>query len=100
MIKHIVLFKITDAGNNDDRLNKALKMKSVFEKLIEKIDVIRSYEVGINKGDSDSAYDLVINSSFDTWSDLDEYINHPAHQEAIRLNKNIQKVKAVVDYEI
>jgi len=100
MIKHIVMFKITDAENKDDRLNKALMMKSVFDNLIERIDTIRFYEVGINSGNSDSAYDLVINSSFDTWNDLEIYTKHPEHQEAIKLNKHIQKVKAVIDYEI
>ncbi len=100
MIKHIVMFKIKHAENDKDRQEKALRMKEIFESLKNKIDVIQFYEVGINEGKSAFAYDVVINSEFNTWEDLEKYVIHPEHQDAIMMNKMIEKEKAVIDYEI
>lgn len=94
------MFKIKHAKNDKDRLGKALQMKEIFGSLKNKINEIQFYEVGINTGKSAFAYDVVINSEFKSWEDLEKYVIHPEHQDAIMKNKMIKKEKAVVDYEI
>ena len=99
MIKHIVMFKFTDIKDDNDRLEKALQMKNIFAPLKNKIDVIKFYETGVNSKKTDFSYDFVITSVYKSWKDLETYIEHPEHQEAISLCKDIKKEKAVVDYE-
>ena len=98
MIRHIIMFKFNDI-NDDDRLQKAKRMKEVFSPLKSKIDIIQSYEIGINSKKTDFSFDVVITSEYKSWEDLETYIKHPEHQKAIKLCKYIKKEKAIVDYE-
>ena len=77
----------------------AEKMIKNFSPLKSKIDVIQSYEIGVNSKRTDFSYDLVIISTFNNWGDLDTYIKHTEHQNAIKICSDIKKEKAVVDYE-
>ncbi len=98
--KHIIMFKITDALNEEDREKKVLQMQAVFGDLKNKIDIIHSFEIGVNSRNTPFSYDVVINSEFASWKDLEAYVKHPEHQKAIALSKSIKKEKAVVDYEL
>jgi len=99
MIRHIIMFKFTDTKNDTEKSEKAEKMKSVFSPLRNIINVVESYEIAINSKKTDFSYDLAIISEYNTWEDLETYINHPEHQKAISLCKDIKKEKAVLDYE-
>jgi len=99
MIRHIIMFKFTHVKNDIDRFNKSEKMKSAFGPMKLKIDVVQSYEIGVNMKKTDFSYDLAITSEFKSWEDLEAYLKHPEHQNAISICKNIEKDKAVVDYE-
>lgn len=99
MIRHIIMFKFTDVLNDSDRLSKAEKMKSSFGSMKSLISVVKSYDVKINMKKTDFSYDVVILSEYDSWEDLDTYINHTEHQKAIAMCKDIKKEKAVIDYE-
>ena len=100
MIKHFVMFQVIDYMDELDKKRKALKIKSIFENLPEKIKEITFYEVGINISSSPNAYDVIINSEFDSLEDLKTYSAHPAHRAAVEENARISKIKAVVDYEV
>ena len=99
MIKHIVMFKFTDIKNDIDRLTKAKKMQASFSPLQSKIDVVKSYKIGINSKETNFSYDIVIISEYKSWEDLETYIKHPEHKKAIIACADIKKEKAVVDYE-
>lgn len=99
MIRHIIMFKFTNTKNEQEKQLYAERMKNTFEPLKSKIDTIKSYETGINIKKTEFSYDFVIASSFDNWSDLESYITHPEHQSAIKACSDIEKNKAVVDYE-
>ena len=99
MIKHIIMFKFTDIKNDFERIEIFKKMQASFGPLKSKIDVIKSYEVGINSKATNFSYDLVITSEYDSWEDLEIYIKHSEHQKAINACADIKKEKAVVDYE-
>ena len=98
MIRHIVMFKIKEFGAASDKLKAAEELKAELLAMKTKIPVIREFEIGINVTDDHSAYDVVINSSFDNLDDLESYRIHPDHQAFIAFNKNYSIRKALVDY--
>lgn len=93
------MFKFIDCKNNFEREEKVERMQSAFGNLKSKISTVKSYIIGVNSKITDFSYDLIITSEFESWEDLDFYINHHEHQNAIALCKDIKKDKAVVDYE-
>jgi hypothetical protein len=93
------MFKFFDVKNDSERLSKAEKMKSTFSPIKSLIKVVKSYDIKINMKQTYFSYDLVIISEFDSWEDLDAYINHPEHLNAIEICGYINKEKAVIDYE-
>jgi len=99
MIRHIIMFKLTDVKDNEDRMQKVDKIKSAFMPLRNIINVVESYEIAINKRDTEFSYDIAIISEYITWNDLETYLKHPEHQKAIEICKDIKKDKAVIDYE-
>ncbi|NOQ24839.1 MAG: hypothetical protein GQ564_05700 [Bacteroidales bacterium] len=99
MIRHIIMFKFTDVLNDSNRLSKAEKMKSSFSQMKSLINVVKSYDVKVNMKKTDFSYDVVIQSEYDSWEDLDIYLKHTEHQKAIAMCKDIKKEKAVIDYE-
>ena len=100
MIKHIVMWKLKDSAEGNNKLQNALLVKSKLEALKDEIPEIKSIEVGLNVIDSANAFDVVLYSEFESMNDMDAYKIHPAH---IRVGEFVGKVKydtAVVDYEI
>jgi len=96
MIVHIVVFKF----NQQDIEANILKVTQELNNLLEKIDVLKSMEVGVNFTDSDRAYDLSLYSTFETKEDLQAYAIHPEHLKVVALIKNVTSESKVVDYII
>ena len=93
------MFKLTNIKSDIDKLEKVNKMKETFSPLRNTINVVESYEIAINSKKTDFSYDLAITSDYNTWEDLETYLNHPEHLKAIKLCSDIEKEKAVIDYE-
>jgi hypothetical protein len=100
MIRHIVMFKLKEFSSAAEKQKAAGAVKAELLAMKNKIPVIREFEVGINITADPSAYDVVINSAFNTPEDLETYRVHPDHQAFIAFNKNFSERKAVVDYLI
>lgn len=100
MIKHIVMWKLKDLVNEDSKEENAIKIKAMLESLKDKIDVIKEIEVGINFESSDSAYDIVLNSTFESIEDLDAYQVHEEHIKVATFVRSVVDTRAVVDYKI
>ncbi|MEA3316882.1 MAG: Dabb family protein, partial [Bacteroidota bacterium] len=75
-------------------------IKENFSPLKSKINIINSYEIGINSKTTKFSYDIILISEYNSWEDLNAYINHPEHKKAIQLCADIKKEKAVIDYEL
>ncbi|HAF30608.1 MAG TPA: stress responsive protein [Bacteroidales bacterium] len=99
MIRHIIMFKFKDVQNDSERIEKAERIKASFGQLQKSIPVVKSYEIAVNSRKTEFSYDVAIISEYTNWDDLKIYLNHPEHQKAIGLCKDIQKEKAVIDYE-
>lgn len=98
MIRHIIMFKLKECAGPSEKIAMAEKVKNELEKLKEQIGFIKFLEVGINTVDLPFAYDIVLNTDFETMDDLEAYRIHPAHKAFIEFNKNYSVAKVSVDF--
>ncbi len=94
MVKHIVMFKLTE--------NTPENRKTAFNALNGmrgKIDPLRFLEVGTNFADSERSYDLVLTTHFDDRKGLEIYATHENHLPVIKIIKSLCSHSVVVDYE-
>ncbi len=98
MIKHIVLFKFRDFADGEDKSRNVQRTKSQLEALKGSIGEIKTFEVGINVGNSDIAYDLALCSEFESKEDLYSYQRHPDHLKVVDLVNRVCESRVVADY--
>lgn len=98
MIKHIVFFRFTGKLNRDERKENARALSSIFSPL-KNHSSVKEYRVGVNVNISDSAWDVVIDSTFLSPEKLEEYNNSREHLEAIKEGRQFAKDRSVIDYE-
>ncbi|WOE69554.1 Dabb family protein [Hydrogenimonas thermophila] len=95
MVVHIVMFRFKDENKADN----IEKVKLMLEALPQKIESLKSMEVGVNFLHSERSMDLVLTSTFDDKDGLEAYRVHPAHQEVVSFIKEVTIESRVVDYE-
>ena len=100
MIKHIVMFKLFSHAEGGTKAENIEKMKTMLEALPAKLNVIKSFEVGVNYYQSDRAYDVALTASFETKDDLEIYRNHPEHIKCAEFILKIRETAWMVDYEV
>ena len=98
MIRHVVMFKLKNKGDEEGLEKIKKEVKDRLEALPGKIDVILSMEVGINVVKSERAFDVVLISSFDNLDDLESYRVHPDHREVVTYIGRIKEQSAAVDF--
>jgi hypothetical protein len=99
MIKHIVLFKLKAFENKEVKNNKLEEIKSALLGLKNKIDVLKSIEVGINTNPEEQ-FDIALNTTFNSMDDLDVYAKHPDHLAAGKIIREVLESRSCVDYVI
>ncbi|AYE33509.1 Dabb family protein [Clostridium septicum] len=100
MIKHIVMWKLKDNAEGENKITNANKIKKLIEDLKELISEIKFIEVGINIKEGSQAYDIVLNSEFSSLEDLDSYQKNKKHLEVAKFISKVSEERAVVDYRI
>jgi len=95
MVVHIVMFRFKD----ENKVENIEKVKSMLEALPEKIESLKSMEVGVDFLHSERSMDLVLTSIFDDKDGLEAYRVHPAHQEVVSFIKEVTVESRVVDYD-
>jgi len=99
MIKHIVLIKLRK-DQPHQKTNELLgQLKYKLDELPSKIDLIKTYETGINISSSANAFDLVLISTFNSIEDLNIYREHPDHVKVLNYINEVKEDIKVVDYE-
>ncbi len=96
MVIHIVMFKFKEE-NKDKNIEN---IKSKLEGLVEKIDGLKSMEVGVNFTDSPRAFDMSLYSKFENKDDLAIYAKHPEHLKVLSVIQDVVEETKVVDYEV
>ena len=99
MVRHIVMFKLREFSNAEEKTKAVEAVRTNLIAMKKRITVIREFEVGINFNPADTAYDLVINSTFASKNDLKIYQVHPAHQELVEYLQTIRELRVAIDYE-
>lgn len=94
MLVHIVMFQFKE----ENKEANIARVKAMLEALPQKIETLRSMEVGIDISRSERSFDMVLVSTFDDQAGLDAYAPHPAHQEVVSVIKEVTNLSKVVDY--
>ena len=95
MVKHIVMFKLTD--KNLVTIEKAV---SALKGMTNRIESLKSLEVGVDYKNSERSYDIVLTALFDNKQGLEVYSNHPIHTPVKQTLLSLCSCSVVVDYEI
>ena len=81
-LRHVVTWKM--AGDSEEERGRLkAELRDRLESLPSQIDVIRGFEVGVNNAGADDNFDVVLVSEFDDEDGLQQYIQHPVHQEVV-----------------
>jgi len=96
MIVHIVMFKFRE----ENKVANILQVQKELNALVQKIDELKSIEVGVDFNGSDRAYDLSLYSTFDSKEALSCYATHEEHLKVVELIKEVTSSSKVVDYEV
>ncbi|BES66215.1 Dabb family protein [Gottschalkiaceae bacterium SANA] len=99
MVRHLVMWKIK-ASHERSKEENMKEMKARLMALQGQIEELKVIAVGLNDNVSDMAYDIVLETSFDSKEDLDAYQVHPKHQAVGGFIKTIAMARVVVDYEV
>jgi hypothetical protein len=75
-----------------------IKVKAELEALKDKIDVLKTMEVGVNFIDSERSMDLSLYSTFENEEDLKAYAIDEEHLKVLSLIKAVIIESKVVDY--
>jgi len=87
-----------NAEGNDAGTNKKLTIEKL-NALVGVIEGIESLELGENFNSSPAAFDLVLITTHKTKEALDNYQQHPKHQEAAKFIGSVISMRHVVDFE-
>jgi len=99
MVKHIVMFKLTEFATPAEKKAKMQEIKESLEVLIDKIDVLRSIQVDFNINPEET-WDLILTTELDTLEDVKTYATHPEHVAVSKaIIAPVKADRACVDYE-
>ena len=95
MIKHIVMFKLTE------KTTKKMELAVDSLKSLEgKIKTLQSIEIGTDFLESERSYDIVLTAYFKDRDGLNIYANHENHLPVVKIMQSLCSSSVVVDYEI
>lgn len=100
MIKHIVMWTLKEEHNGMQKAEIANELKSRLLDLKNKIDQLKSIEVGINAIHPEKNHDVVLVTTFDSFDDLAAYSIHPDHMKVVDFVKEIATGRAAADFNI
>jgi hypothetical protein len=98
MLKHIVMFRLKEFAENTDRATNTAQLKTMLLALPAQISQVLDLQVSTAIVLASAEYDLVLDSSFKTQADLDDYQSHPAHLLVRAFIGKVVESRYVVDY--
>lgn len=99
MIKHIVLFKMRDDIDVQEKASELAIIKTELENLMGRVPSLRSMEVGLNCNKAEK-YELALVSTFDDLEGLEAYAVHPEHVAVGKKIRAMLDMRVCTDYEI
>ncbi len=99
MIAHIVVWNL-NAQDEPERAADAEAIRDALESLLDVIPEIVTLRVSRNAVGIEGNWDLGLVSEFATPEDLRTYIEHPAHQAAVKVVRARVNERSAIDLEI
>ena len=99
MIRHVVMWKFKESAEGKTRRENMELVRERLLALPALISQIRRLEVGFDTRGTDSSYDVMLLTEFDSMEDLEAYIVHPDHQAVGPVVRSVTEARAVVDSE-
>ena len=100
MVKHIVMFKFLEEAEGRSKSENVMMTKTMLDALKGVVPTLLSSKVTINDVKADPTnYDLVLESEFESFESLHEYIVHPEHKKVGEFMRPLRESRACVDYE-
>lgn len=100
MVKHVVMWKLKDYANGNDKATNARIIKEKLEELEGKIEGVYKMQVGINKLNSPANYDVVLCADMKDMETLEVYQNHPEHLKVASFVRAANEGRTAVDFEV
>lgn len=95
MIKHVVCYKLKDSS-----LESRNKTKEVLMSMVGKVKHFNSITVGIDCLGIERSYDIVLEMTFNSFDDMEQYQKDPYHVEVVKKYMHAARLTSVsVDYE-
>lgn len=94
MIKHIVMYKLKDASEQNCKA-----MVDKFMSMQGKIDVLKFVRSGYDIVKSSRSFDVVLECEFESKEDMDAYQEHPVHIPVKQFVGGLVEKAHSVDYE-
>jgi hypothetical protein len=99
MIKHIVLFKLKEFSNQEEKELKIKEIKKGLEALKNKIPELKKIMVNININPNEK-FDICLETEHDDMNGLSAYAVHPDHVAVGKIIREVLEARACVDYLI
>lgn len=99
MVKHIVLWKLKDEAQGNDKTTNAQQIKERLEALRGQIDGLLNIEVGIDFLGGNN-FDVALYSELTSREALDAYQSHPLHQAVLPFVREVVSDRKAVDFEV
>lgn len=98
MVKHIVLWKLSDEGKEEGITKIINLLQGKFKALLGVVDGLKAIEVGENYNGGE--YNIVLYCEFESKEAQDNYQTHPAHLEIKEVVHTLVNGRTCVDYLI
>jgi hypothetical protein len=99
MIKHIVLWKLTEGAGGRSKAENAARIRAALEGLRGRIPGLLKIEVGFDVLHGETSSDVALYSEMASREVLDSYQSHPEHQAVVPLMRELTSERRSVDYE-
>jgi hypothetical protein len=100
MLKHIVIWKLREQAEGNDRATNARKMKAMLDACATLVPGILKFEVALAQPGLEATYDVVLYSEFESKAVLDAYQEHPQHVALKPFFGAVREARQCMDYEI
>ncbi len=100
MIKHIVMWKLKEHAEGNDKAANAIRMKSLLDSCANLVPGMLMLDAAIARPDLEATYDVVLYTEFESKTALDAYQNHPQHVAIKPFIGAVRLERQCMDYEI
>ena len=100
MIKHIVMWKLKEHAEANDKAGNAILVKEKLEAMMNLVPGMLKLEVGIDLGMDASGFDVVLYSEFENKEALAAYQAHPEHKAVFPFIGAVREQRTAIDYFI